>query len=238
MNFWRSCMLISCILLSGCALRTGSRPSASLASSGHFEASVCSTPRNSSPSVHQTPARQGSPGHLRHVAFLSPRLQGIYSVRSSSQNADATVSRAAATQPASLEQRVDEDSTATAQPPYTNAPRHVPNRQVVAAILLPDFQPHYAAPLVVVTIFAALVYWWLYRFAGSGQQVAQANPLQGGTDLRVKKTDGVSTPADDQKEIKMCLGGVEESVDKETDCTNGRRNLLQEIRAHLKRTRN
>jgi hypothetical protein len=238
MNFWRSCLLISCILLSGCALRTGSRPSAALASSGHFQASVCSTPRNSSPRVHQTPASQKAPGHLRHVAFLSPRLQGIYSVKSSSQNADPIASRADATQPASQEQRVDEGSAVIAQPPNTNAPKHVPNRQVVAAILLPDFQPHYAAPLVVVTIFAALVYWWLYRFAGSGQQVAQTNPLQGGNDLRVEKIDGASTPADDQKEIKMCLGEVEESVDKETDCTNGRRNLLQEIRAHLKRTRN
>lgn len=213
MSYWRSCLLISCILLSGCALRTANRAHSSPApaSSGHYQTYTYSAPRDTSPNVHQAEVRPTPVTHSSHVALLTPRLQGIYQTNPIFESRNAPASKA--------NNRPDESSrdakAIVAQPSGSNTPPPIPSQQVVAANLFPIEGPSYAGPLTAVIILGALIYYALYRIAGSGRQVAPTQALEGSTGFRGeyqppgRAPGSGSTSQDTQTSNKIRMGSEE-----------------------------
>jgi hypothetical protein len=172
---------MACILLPGCALRTGSRAyhSPAPASAGLSQTSTASTPRNTAPDARPTEVRQTPVTNSQHVAFLSPRMQGAYHSNSNFESLGAPAAKASPGQPSAPEESVA-DKTIAAQPTDSNTSTsgRISSQQILAADLLPLAEPHYAGPLAVVIIFVGLIYYALYRIAGSGGQTARTNSLE------------------------------------------------------------
>ncbi|HXC36234.1 MAG TPA: hypothetical protein VNV43_10190 [Candidatus Acidoferrales bacterium] len=182
MNCLRSCLLISCILLSGCTLKTGSRAHSSptmVSSFGSSQSYAYKAPRNTVPSVHQPVVRQTPVTHFPQVALLSPRMQGFNGVNPAFQCPGASAAKANTAQPASPAEGVGDDNTIISQPADSKAGGQISDRQVVAANVFPELEPHYAAPIAVMIIIGALIYYALYRFAGSGQQIVEKKDTAG-----------------------------------------------------------
>lgn len=140
------------------------------ASSEPFQTYAISTPRDRVPSSNRPESRQTPVTHLTHVALLSPRMQGFYSVSPTFGGVGASASKVTG-QPDSREEAIGDDNT-IAQLPDSKTVGQISDRQVIAANVFPVLEPHYAGPIAVVITIGALIYYALYRFAGSGQKIA------------------------------------------------------------------
>jgi hypothetical protein len=221
MNYWRSYLLISCILISGCTMGTGNRAhqSPAPASSGTSQIATHSTPQAAVPGARTSEVRENPVTNSQRVTFLSPRMQGIYHSNSNFENVGTPTPKAGIEQPRSPEVSVT-DKTIAAQPSDSNTPARITGQQVLAADLLPLAEPHYVGPLAVVIIFVGLIYYALYRIAGSGGQMAQANPSPSDNRIRGENPAAAQGPgngsrSDDARSspgITAGSSGTEESA--------------------------
>lgn len=106
-------------------------------------------------------------------------MQGFSGVNSTFQSPDASAAKANTTQPASPADGVGDYNAIISQPADSKTGGQISNGQVVAANVFPELEPHYAAPIAVMIIIGALIYYALYRFAGSGQQIVEKKDSAG-----------------------------------------------------------
>ena len=156
--------------------------SAARASSGSFHAYTCSSPRNSVPTVHQPEARQTRISYSKHVALLSPRMQGFYRTNPTPLRLDSRASEARIKRAGSPEERAGGDKTIIAQSSGSGTFGPISNQQFAAASLLPVVEPHYAGLIAIMMGFAGMIYWALYKFAGFVGQAAGTIPQEGGSE--------------------------------------------------------
>jgi hypothetical protein len=245
MNHWRLFLLLACIPLSGCTLKTGSRPLTppAPASTGSSQAYTYSTPRNTVPSSHRTEVRPTPVAESPQVALLSPRMQGFRRPNPTSGSPGASAPKANAAQPPPVESMGD-DKTIVAQPSGSETSAQTSTQQVVAANLFPVEAPNYVGPIVAVIILATLIYCALYKIAGPGPPVAQTNPLEGGNEFRGqyqppgRGSGSGSRPENAQASegVKIKSEGADESNGAELDCSDRRKRILRTIRSRITRT--
>jgi hypothetical protein len=108
-------------------------------------------------------------------------MQGFHRANPTSASLGASTSTANTSQPAP-EEGVADYKTIIAQPSALETSGQISSRQVIAANLFPIEEPNYAGPIAVVIILMVLIYYALYKIAGSGQQTAPANPSEGGNE--------------------------------------------------------
>ncbi len=244
MNHWLSCLLLACILFSGCALNTGSRayttpaPSPSRPSQSY----TYSTPRNSVPVAHRPEAPQTPVTHSRHIAFLSPRMQGFNRPNPAFEGF-AAASKAKSNRHGSPEKRSGDDETKIAQPAGSKTFGQISN-QVVAASVIPGLGSHYARPIAIVLIFVGLICCALSQIAVIVRKAAGTIPLDGGNEFTSEhqppgQNSGTgSRPEDAQASegINKAAEGVDELRDTELHCSDEQKRTLQDVQSRIERT--
>ena len=164
-------------------------------------------------------------------------MQGVYGANPTSRSLSASASTAN-NQPASPEESASDDKTIDSP-----ASSQISNQPVVAANLLPIpiSEPSYAGPITVVLVFVGLIYYALYRIAGSGRQMAQTHPLEGGNEPRAeyqhptRDPSGVPRPEETQTlaRIKMELERVEELHSKVGQIEQTKEEIRQEANPQI-----
>jgi hypothetical protein len=110
-------------------------------------------------------------------------MEGIYHQNQTFESVGAPASKSSPRQPLSPEESVAYKTIAV-QPTASNTSGRISSQQILAADLLPLAEPHYAGPLAVVIVFVGLIYYALYRIAGSGGQTGRTNSLEGDNRIR------------------------------------------------------
>ena len=242
MNYWRACLLITCVLLSGCAVGTGHRANTSPAPApaGSSKTYTYSTPRNRVPIAHQPEVRQTPVTHSEHVALLSPRMQGVSGANPTFESFGASVSKVGVKLPGPPEGNGSNDQKPIAQPTDLKAFGQISNQEVAAASLLPPVGPHYA----IVIILVALACGALCIIAGLVRRAAGAIPLEGTDESsgEFQAPDRDSNAGSGQGQgrpsggINMKSVGANEPPDSELDRSEKRKKALRDIQSRIKRT--
>ena len=183
----------------------------------------------------------------RHVdldlAFLSPRMLGIYRANQTFQGLGMPA-KDKIEQHGSSEEGSSADKTIIAHSLGSRTFGQGPNRQVVAASLLPAVEPHYAGLIAIVIVFMALIYFALYKFADFVSHAAGTIPLEGSEELTGEyqppsQGAGIgSRPEDVQasRGVRMERAGTDELCDRKFECSNRRQRVLRDIQSRIKRT--